>query len=165
MSLARRQPTVDVVGPGSDAPPEIPVHPQGNELFDRTAFRNGAQLHLPVIVGNRDIARVAHNIDDAAIAGVEALVALEHARAGKAAQDPIGGLVHIGNKALDIEEGHGLVGIDEIADEEARPGIAGTRIGREKNVVVENGDFALEQRAAKEHVVNPRQMPEGPANQ
>ena len=109
-----------------------------------------------MIVGYGYIARVAHNVDDAAVAGVEALVALEHTRTWKAAHDPIGALVHIRYKAFDIEEGDWLVGINEIAHEETRPGVAGSRIGGEEKVVVENGDFALQQRAAKQHVVNPR---------
>src|SRR5208282_455173 len=93
LSLARRQPAVDVVGPGTDAAPEFAVHPAGNEFFHGATFGDRTQLHLPVIVGNSDIARVTHNVDDAPVAGVEALVALEHARTREAAQNPVGGLV------------------------------------------------------------------------
>src|SRR4029077_20869259 len=121
MSLARRHPTVDVVGPGADAAPELAIHPTRNEFFNGTALGNRTQLHLPVIVGNGDIARITHNVDDAAVAGVEGFVAFEHARAGTAAQDPVSGLVHIGNEAFDVEEGDGFVWVDEIADEETCP--------------------------------------------
>src|ERR1700674_618789 len=100
--------------------------------------------------------RGSRTVDDTAVAGVEELVALEHARTGTAPQAPISGLVHIGNEAFDIEEGDELVWVDEIADQKPRPGVAGTRIGGKKNVVVENGDFALEQCAAKQQIVNPR---------
>src|SRR5208337_2098218 len=150
------QPAVDVVGPGTDAAAEFAAHPAGDKFFHGATFGDRTQLHLPVIVGNGDIARVAHNVDDAPVVGFEALVTLEHTRAGQAAQNPVGGLVHIGNQSFDIEEGDGLVWIHEIADQETRPGVAGARVGSEKNVVIENGDFALQQRAAKQYVVNPR---------
>jgi hypothetical protein len=44
----------------------------------------------------------------------------------------------------------------KITKEKARPRIAGTGIGREKSVVVKKGDFALEKRAPKQNIMNPR---------
>ena len=40
LSLARRQPAIDVVGPRTDAAPEVAVHPAGNEFFNGTTFWN-----------------------------------------------------------------------------------------------------------------------------
>ena len=99
---------------------------------------------------------VASRTDIVVVARVERLVALKHARTGKAAKDPVGGLVHVGHEAFDVEERNGLIGFDEIANKETRPGIAGAGIGREKNVVVKNGDFTLQQRATEQCIANLR---------
>ena len=154
VSQARCQPTVDAVGPGPDTRPRTAVHPTRNPFLNRAAFANRTHLQLPVIVGNGHVARIAHNVDDPGVTGVEGLMAFDQARTREAAQHPVGVLVHVGNKTLHVEESNGLIRVDEIADQKTHPGGAGTRVGRDENVVVENGDFTLDQGTARQHVIN-----------
>ena len=82
----------------------------------------------------------------------------ENARAGEMAEVTVTVLVHVGDEALDVEEGDGLLGVDEIADEEAGPGVAGARVRGEEDVVGEDGDVALDAEGAEEDVVDAGEM-------
>ena len=62
----------------------------------------------------------------------------------------IGIEINLGNTRLDIAERDGIVLIDQVPYQESGPSISRTRIGSDKNVIVEYGDVAASQLLASQ---------------
>src|SRR5258706_2752817 len=70
--------------------------------------------------------------------------------------------VHVGNQPFNAKEGDCLVLMNQIANQEARPGIARTRIGSEEHIIRKNCDVPLNSEFAKKYVADARKVFESP---
>jgi len=78
-----------------------------------------------VIVRNRHIPRIAHDINDSLVAWIEALVAFDDARPLQISHLPVGMDIHVGDQSLQVEESDWIVLVDKVTNQESGPGVAG----------------------------------------
>ena len=95
-----------------------------------------------VILRDDHVARIANDIDDARIARIEALMALDDARPRHAVEVSLRGASRIGNQSIDVGPGRGLIRESQIGEKKASPGVAGFRKRNQKNVVRKNEQAA-----------------------
>jgi hypothetical protein len=93
-----------------------------------------------VIERDGHIARVTHYVNDAAIVGLKTFVALEDARAWQAAHFAVGIEVNLRDAGLDVAESHRFLRPDQVAYQEAGPGIARSGVRNQEHIVGEDGD-------------------------
>src|SRR5947209_13111248 len=93
-----------------------------------------------MVVRDGDIARVADNINHFSVPRVEALMTFQNAGARHAAENPVGKQVYFGDARFYIGERDRLI-IDQVTDQKASPGVTGSRIRYEKNIVGKNGQI------------------------
>ena len=86
-----------------------------------------------MISGNRDVPGIADNVNDLLIPGIETVVTLEYP--WQAVQLTVGKNVDGRNAVLDIRECDGLILIDQVAEQKARPGVARLRIGDDEKII------------------------------
>jgi len=88
-----------------------------------------------VIEGDRDIPRVAHDIDDSPIMRLKTFMALEQTRLRQSAHRVIGVEINFGDAGFDVRKGDRMVAVEQVAKKESRPGISRPRVGYEKDIV------------------------------
>src|SRR5205807_1942025 len=93
-----------------------------------------------MVVRDGYIAWVADNINYFFVPRVEALMAFQNARAPHAAEMPVGKQVYFGNSGFYIGERDRLI-VNQVTDEKPRPGVTGSWIRHEKNIVGEDGQI------------------------
>jgi hypothetical protein len=80
-----------------------------------------------MVLRKRNVSRVANNVDDARIAGIEALVALDNSRPRYSVEVSLGGCFRIGDQVVDISKSGRLLRKHQVSKKKASPGIAGFR--------------------------------------
>ena len=99
----------------------------GNEFLNRRIVFDLSDLAMIVVLRDDDVARVANDVDDARIARIEALMALDNPRPRHPVEIFLARAGRIGNQAIDVRPGGGLVRKSQVGQKKAGPGVAGFR--------------------------------------
>lgn len=83
-----------------------------------------AVFSAEIVIRERDIARVARNVQHLRIAMVEILVTLDHAWRMHAFQIPVRLRFFVGNDLFNIGQADGSVAIKKVCNQESRPDIS-----------------------------------------
>jgi hypothetical protein len=95
-----------------------------NEGVDWGIIADKAPLALKVILGNRHIARIADDVDYPGIAGIKVLVAFQQTGSRQAIEGSLAQSLRVRNDAIDCGEVDGFLGVYEVRNQKARPGIS-----------------------------------------
>jgi hypothetical protein len=97
-------------------------------------------LAVEVILGESDIPRVTHNVDDSRIARIEVLVALQYTGSRHARKMPLGERFRVRGQLVDIGKVGMFLRIHEVRYQEPSPGITRFRVGNKKRVIGKNDE-------------------------
>src|SRR5262249_28211082 len=91
----------------------------------------------------RDVARIANDVEHLAVTVIEIFVALDDAGSGSGLEGAIRLGGSVGNELFDVGETDVLVGMNQIGDQETRPRVSRTRIGDDEGIVRIHGEISL----------------------
>src|ERR1700685_1053982 len=142
VALPQEKPASDVIGPRSPLRIKLGIDKARDEIAHRIIVSNVSRFYVVVIEGDRDIPRVAHDIDDSPIMRLKTFMALEQTRLRQSAHRVIGVEINFGDAGFDVRKGDGIVAVEKVAEKKSRPGISRPRVGHEKDIVGIDGEVA-----------------------
>ena len=126
-ALPRGEPAEHVIAPATDLGFEFRFDETRHELFQAAVFGNHISLQLKFIVGDSNVARVAHDVEDLPVARIKTLMALDDPWSRKRSQHSVGDVIDFGDARLKGRERDGMVRIEQVADQKPSPRIPGPR--------------------------------------
>ena len=112
MTFSSRMPAQDMLFPGATIVEEFTGHKSRDELFQGVPLGNSFSFHAVVVERNRDISRVANNVNGSLVSRVKVLVALQDAWPGPSKQLLIGKEVNFRHARLNIGKRYRIVRVE-----------------------------------------------------
>jgi len=140
-----------MIGPRSPLRVKLARYKARNEICDGIVLNNVSGFDVVVVKRYGNIARVANDVNNPAVVGLEALMTFQNARTRQPAQNAIGIEINLWETRFDVREGYRFVLIYQIANQEPRPSIARPRIRDQENIVREHGKISSRHLAAGEY--------------
>ena len=104
-----------------------------------------------MIKRNRHIPRVAHEVDYPLVFWLKGLMTFEHARPLKLAQESVTIEIDFRDPGFDVGKPDRITLVDQISQKKACPGVAGSGVGNQKNVIGKNRQAAARNLPSGKH--------------